>query len=164
MTRRRIRGNDRGSVTLETIILIPALFLLVNMALLCGRVMLANAAVRQAVEASARAGSVARNSNAAQLWGKATFAAFTTPSDIVGNMLNGNSLRCTSTPVDPDATPFFTSPGPASIGAGSFYTFKGTCVVSVTWLPGFTQSLTVTYTASSPVDPFRCHGAPGRPC
>lgn len=148
----RLRSReDRGTATIEMLFIVPALLVILNLVITCGRVVIVHSAVREAAQSAARSGSLARD-----------------PDTAYGNALTANSaviirngLHCESgRSFADDASAFLNQPGSsASVGAGSFYATTVTCKIPLLKLPGFGSagSVTVSYSALSPVDPYRCH-------
>lgn len=169
MRQRRTGGPgaaDAGSVTLEAVIIAPVIILLATVAVVLGRVETFHAAVQQAAQAAARAGSVSRTATTAQTNAKATWNGLmgTDPASTTPN----NDIHCTSAPPTTDTTVFDQAAGSATAkvdwqnatspaNAGAMFVFRGTCTLQSKWLLGvFGTDITVTETAYSPVDPYRC--------
>lgn len=142
MSRRWRSGRDRGSTTLEFVIVAPAVLLILAAAIYAGRVMIAGQTVEHAASAAARTASIARTGPAAQA--SATAAA--------QDSLTEQGLRCSSTSVSVDTGGFARPPGTAAT-----VTATVTCVVNASDLaaPGIPGSHTVTATATSPLDTYR---------
>ncbi len=159
MTRRRRRRSstgarpDGGSATIEMLIMVPALLVIFNLVIVCGRIIIVHSAIRHAAQAAARSGSLGRTDLAASGNATTTFAA---------EILN-NGLHCEGGKSFADITlAYLNAPGsPRSIGANSLYRVTISCTIPVLVLPGFDPNndpdITITYTAYSPVDPYRCH-------
>lgn len=163
------RKHETGSATIETLLIMPALILMLQLAFIVGRVAVAKAAVREAAQSAAREESLQRNEFAAQTLGQATFNDIINPLDATSfTPLPGNNLQCTSERGNgPDTTAFTNPPGPTGTGAGSYVFFTAICKLAAYRLPGLgsTINITIVYTAYSPLDPFRCHTIPGQqPC
>jgi len=134
--------EERGSMTLEMVIVAPALLLILAVVIFAGRVVLAGQSVEQAAADAARTASLARTAPAAQ-------AAADTAAR---NSLARQGLRCSSTTVNVDTAGFSIPPGtPATITATI------TCIVDTADLsaPGIPGSRTVTAHAASPLDIYR---------
>ena len=149
--RRRARGRrgEGGSATLEAVLLTPALILLLNLAVFAGRYAVLHAAVRQAAEHAARVGSTSRDLTSAD----------TNAGDIVQNFFyaNRSDVVCSNPDHPINDAAFLTRPV-----AGAMYSITVTCDLPVVYLlPGMTTSIHVSFTAYSPLDPYRCNGAPG---
>ena len=145
--------RDGGSATIEMLFIVPALFVILNLVIVCGRVIIVHSAVRNAAQAAARSGSISRIGTLGTGNADATFAA----------VILQNGLHCESGESFADIkTAFQNAPGsPRSFGATSLYSVTVSCTIPVIELPGFDPNtdpdVTVTYTAYSPVDPYRCH-------
>ena len=137
----RLRG-ERGSVTLEAVILIPAFLLFVALVIAAGRVAVARQGVQTAAAEAARQASIART--AGEATAKAQAGAQQTLAD--------QQLRCLSSSVVTDTSGFAAPVGtPASVSA------TVTCEVDLAGvaIPGLPGSLTITATFQSPLDTFR---------
>jgi Flp pilus assembly protein TadG len=136
------RDDDRGSASLEFVVLAPALLALIGLLIVGGRVAIANNSVEQAADEAARSASISRTAAGARA--AATEGARRT--------LGEQGLRCSSIGVDIDASGFAVPVGvPAQVRA------TVTCVVRLAdvAVPGFPGSRTVTATAVSPLDTYR---------
>ena len=137
----RLRG-ERGSVTLEAVILIPAFLLFVALVIAAGRVAVARQGVQTAAAEAARQASIART--AGEATAKAQAGAQQTLAD--------QQLQCLSSSVVTDTSGFAAPVGtPASVSA------TVTCEVDLAGvaIPGLPGSLTITATFQSPLDTFR---------
>lgn len=137
----RPRG-DRGSTTLEAVIIMPTFMLFVALIIAAGRVQMARQSVDAAAVEAARAASISRTSGEAQSRASAG-----------GNQaLTNQGLRCTSTSVSIDTSGYSVPVGtPASVSA----TIVCILDVSDVAIPGLPGSLTITRSASSPLDTYR---------
>jgi len=142
MTARHHKDRERGSATLELVIIAPAILLILAAAIYAGRVTIAGQSVEHAAADAARTASIARTGPTAQ-----------TSADAAGRgSLAQQGLRCSSTSVSVDTSGFSRPAGtPATVTATI------TCVVSTSDLaaPGIPGSHTVTATATSPIDTYR---------
>lgn len=134
-------GGERGSATLELVVVAPALLLFLGLVVMAGRVAVVGNAVQQAAAAAAREASLARTPAAAQA------AARQTAID----QLAQQDLRCAPLTVTVDTTGFAAAVGtPADVQA------RVACTVSFTDLalplPG-QRALTADVT--SPLDTYR---------
>ncbi len=139
------RRDDRGSVTLEFVVLTPVLLALLGLLIMAGRVAIASNSVEAAADEAARSASISRTAAGAR----------SSAQDGARRSLAQQDLRCTSVQVDVDTSGFAVPVGlPAQVSA------TVTCVVSLAdlALPGFPGSRTVTATAVSPVDTYRERG------
>ena len=143
--RRRLHrrlGGERGSISLELVVLTPVLLLVIGVLIFGGRLELAKQAVQSAATQAAREASIART----QLEANATADAAATRS------LAEQGLECITSSVSVDTSGFASPAGtPATITA------EVTCVVQLSDLavPGLPGSKTVTATADSPLDTYR---------
>ena len=137
----RLRG-ERGSVTLEAVILIPAFLLFVALVIAAGRVAVARQGVQTAAAEAARQASIART--AGEATAKAQAGAQQTLAD--------QQLQCLSSSVVTDTSGFAAPVGtPASVSA------TVTCQVDLAGvaIPGLPGSLNITASFQSPLDTFR---------
>ncbi|MFL6112530.1 MAG: TadE/TadG family type IV pilus assembly protein [Catenulispora sp.] len=169
MTTMGFRGSDGGSVTIEAVILAPVIFLLITVAVVVGRIATFHEVVQQAVQAAARAGSVSRAQSSADDAALATWNRMVAPDLVSG--APSNDINCDPVSQTWSSAGFTNTPGAKSAiavngnPAGTMYIFTGTCVLRTKWLLGlFSTDITVTETAYSPVDPYRCHGNASSPC
>lgn len=135
-------GGERGSATLEAVILIPAFLLFVALVIAGGRVAMARQGVQTAAAEAARQASIART--AGEATAKAQAGAQQTLAD--------QQLQCRSSSVVTDTSGFTAPVGtPASVSA------TVTCEVDLAGvaIPGLPGSLTITATFQSPLDTFR---------
>lgn len=139
--RRRLSG-ERGSVSLELVVLTPGLLLVIGVLIYGGRLELAKQSVQSAASQAAREASIARTQPEAN----STADAAATRS------LAEQGLNCVTSSVSVDTSAFASPAGtPATITA------VVTCVVNLSDLavPGIPGSQTVTATADSPLDTYR---------
>jgi len=135
-------SSDRGSATVELVILAPTLLLFLLLAIYAGRVAMARQSVHAAAADAARTASIARTQTAAA--GNARAAADAT--------LAAEGLRCLDTQVDLDTAAFA-----APIGTPGTVAATVTCTVDLTDLtvPGVPGSRRLTATVTSPLDTYR---------
>jgi Flp pilus assembly protein TadG len=135
-------SSDRGSATVELVILAPTLLLFLLLAIYAGRVAMARQSVHAAAADAARTASIARTQAAAA--GNARAAADAT--------LAAEGLRCLDTQVDLDTAAFA-----APIGTPGTVAATVTCTVDLTDLtvPGVPGSRRLTATVTSPLDTYR---------
>ena len=139
---RRRLGGERGSVSLEMVILTPGLLLVIGVLIYGGRLELAKQSVQSAASQAAREASIARTQPEAN----STADAAATRS------LAEQGLNCVTSSVSVNTSGFASPAGtPATITA------EVTCVVNLSDLavPGIPGSQTVTATADSPLDTYR---------
>jgi len=145
MTRTPRRGVERGSVSVELVVLAPVLLLFVLGVVFAGRYALAQQSVQAAAAEAARVASIARS--AAEATGTATQAASAS--------LDNQDLRCTTKLVSVDAGAFANRPGvPGTVSA------TVSCQVDMSDLafPGIPGNRTLQATATSPLDTYRARG------
>ena len=139
---RRQCQAERGSATLELAILAPAVLVLIGLAIVGGRVVLADAAVEQAAAAAAREASLARDPQTAHA--RAVGAA--------QRSLGSQGIDCVHEDIDVNTAGFAIPVGrPASVSASV------ACTVSLSDLavPGAPGQRTLTATVTSPLDRYR---------
>jgi len=130
---------------LEVLVLAPAFFLLIDLAVYAGTVATTRAAARHAADTAAREASAARTGTSAA------------QETAVANALLGSqhlgTLTCTGAVADDSVYQ-------APLGQHASVTFKVTChatVVGVTF-PGIPNSFDYSTTATSVLDPYRWRG------
>ena len=139
----RPRGRDqRGSATLELVIVIPATLLILSAIIMAGRLALAHQAIQAVAYDAARAASVARDRGTA-----ASDAA-----RVAGFSLASNGLSCTHTSTNVDTSGFT-----AAVGQAAAVSVAVTCVVGLgdLSLPGIPGTVTLEADAISPIDTYR---------
>ncbi|WP_336921820.1 pilus assembly protein [Aquipuribacter sp. SD81] len=139
------RRGDRGTTTLEFVVVVPGLLLLVGLLAVAGRVALAGTAVEAAAAAAARQASLERSAGQASASGQQAAR---------GN-LDGQGLDCASVQVDVDTSGFARPVGtPAQVRA------TVTCAVRLSdlSLPGVPGTTRLDATAVSPLDTYRVRG------
>lgn len=140
--KRRIRAGERGSATIEAVIVLPAFVLFISLIIAAGRVQLAHQSVDAAAAEAARAASIARTAGEAQ--SRATTSG--------QQALTNQGLACSSTSVSIDSTGFGMPVGtPATVSA----TVTCTVDLSDVAIPGLPGAITITSTMQSPLDVFR---------
>jgi Flp pilus assembly protein TadG len=129
-------------VTLELVVLAPAVLLLIGLAVAGGRVVLGDAAVDQAAAAAAREASLARDPATAVARAEAAVAV----------SLDRQDLHCHSTSVDVDVADFA-----RPVGQPGSVTATVTCYVPLgdLFVPGLPGSRRLEATATSPLDRYR---------
>ncbi|MGD8200920.1 TadE/TadG family type IV pilus assembly protein [Ornithinimicrobium sp. W1679] len=134
--------GQRGSISVEMVVLGPVLLLFVLAVLFAGRYALAQQAVQAAAAEAARAASIARS--AEQASGAATGAASAS--------LSNQDVRCATASVSVDTAAFASRPGTPGVVTASV-----SCQVDMSDLafPGIPGNRTVEATMSSPVDTYR---------
>lgn len=134
--------RDEGSATLELAILTPALFGLLALVVVAGRLEVAGGAVEQASAAAARDASLARTPAAAR---QAALAAATAS-------LAGQDLHCAAVTVVVDTGGFA-----APVGTTAEVSARVSCTVNMADLaiPGAPGTRTLTAETSSALDRYR---------
>ena len=139
---RRERLGEQGSATLELAILSPAVLALIGLAIVGGRVVLADAAVEQAAAAAAREASLARDPQSAHARGVGA----------AQRSLGSQGIDCVREAIDVNTAGFAIPVGqPASVSASV------ACTVSLSDLavPGAPGQRTLAATVTSPLDRYR---------
>jgi len=141
MNTRRLHA-DRGSATIEAVIIAPAFLLFIGLIIGTGRVAIAHQNVESAAAEAARSASMARNPDQARA--DATASAQHT--------LTNQGTNCASLTVTIDTSGFS-----APVGTPAHVTATITCVLSLAELsvPGMPGTVQVTATVASPLDTFR---------
>ncbi|MFK5634217.1 TadE/TadG family type IV pilus assembly protein [Ornithinimicrobium sp. LYQ103] len=143
MTRRApAAGRDRGSVTVELVVLAPVLLLFVLGVFFAGRYALAQQAVQAAAAEAARAASIARSASEAS--GTAAGAAAAS--------LANQDVRCLTRSVAVDTSAFAQAPGTPGLVSATV-----SCQVDMSDLafPGIPGNRNLESTMSSPLDTYR---------
>lgn len=143
MTKAKVgSAADRGSATLEVVVLAPALLLLLGLVVTAGRLVVAEGAIEEAARDGARQASTARGASAAASIAR-TAAEGT---------LAAQGLRCASSGVSVDTSGFSVPVGqPAQVTA----TVTCTVQLSDVAVPGTPGSKTLRASFSSPIDRYR---------
>lgn len=136
------RDQERGSATIEAVIIVPALMLFVALIVAAGRVQMAHQSVDAAAAEAARAASISRTANEAQT------RATTSGTQALANQ----GLKCATTTVTVDTSGFA-----APVGAPATVSATVSCVVALddVALPGLPGAITVDATVHSPLDTYR---------
>jgi len=143
MTRRA--RQERGSATIEAVILAPAFLLFIGLIIGAGRVAMAHQSVEAAAAEAARSASVARTADQAR-------AEATAGAD---HALTNQGVRCASLTVTVDTSGFS-----VPVGTPAKVTATISCVVSLAELsvPGMPGTVQVVASVGSPLDTFRGRG------
>ncbi len=133
--------DERGSVSVEAAVGLPAFALFIGLVVMGGRVAIADQAVEAAAFDAARAASAARTQSAAITTGRAAAEMSLASQDV----------RCATTTVVVDASAFN-----APLGSTAQVSVTLTCRLRLTdlGLPGV-DGRTITATARSPLDAYR---------
>lgn len=140
MTRRR---RERGSATIEMVVVAPALLLVIGLLIVGGRITLANGAVEHAAAEAARSATLARTQGEA--YADALDAAYRT--------LDRQNIQCVGNPsVSPELGAFSTLPGQAAS-----VTVTVVCVADLSdiAIPGLPGTRRLEAQVSSPLDTYR---------
>jgi Flp pilus assembly protein TadG len=135
-------GRERGSATLELVIVIPAMLLMIAAIIMAGRLAMAQQAMQAVANDAARAASLARTSSEARREADNVFTY----------ALAMNGLSCTSSTVEVD-TAGFSRP----VGAAATVTADASCQVRLGDLsfPGVPGTIDIQATGISPIDTYR---------
>ena len=136
------RGERGGSSAVELVIVVPAVVMLMALAIAGGRVWMAESAVRQAAGAAARAASLDRTAGAAAATGRQVAAA----------NLASSGLECVATSVSVN-TGAFARP----VGTPGTITSQVSCTITMSdlLLPGSPGQRTISGEGSAPLDTYR---------
>ena len=134
--------NERGSASVEAVIIVPAIGLFIALLIFAGRVTLAHQTVNAAAAEAARTATIARTPTDADTRARQAAQA----------MLTEQNTVCAGTEISIDTSGFA-----RPIGTPAQVTVTVTCHTQLAdlTLPGVGGTLTITSTASSPLDPFR---------
>jgi Flp pilus assembly protein TadG len=140
-TRRR---DERGSATVEAVLVAVALGVFIGLIILGGRVQMAKQAVQSTAYDAARSASISRTSGEAHATGESAALA----------SLSQQGIDCTHSSVQIDTSAFNTPLG--TTGSAALVSATVTCVIDVSGLgiPGL-RSRTITTTMTSPLDSYR---------
>ena len=137
-------AGERGSAALELLILAPVLILLICMVIAAGRIAVARGAIDAAARDAARQASIARSPQ----------EALSSAQSTAGAELGGERLNCSVLSVGlPGVYRAFATP----LGQPTSVTATVRCTVSLSdlILPGMPGSVPLTFSFSSPLDPYR---------
>lgn len=134
--------RERGSASLELVIIAPAFLLLLTVLVFAGRVALAQQAVTAAAADAARAASIERTATTAR----------TTATTAASQVLAAQGLSCSTTQVALDTAGFA-----APVGLPATVTATVTCTLALADLsaPGIPGSKVIEATMTSPLDAHR---------
>lgn len=137
------RRDDRGSAALEAAVLAPPLLAILVVIAVSGRIGIAHQSVDSAAAAGARAASIARTKSQAD----------SAARSVVNDTLANQGVTCLNLQVTTDRAGFDTPVGrEASVEVTVTCQVNLSDLVSGTGVPG---SVTLSGTASSPLDQFR---------
>jgi len=139
---RRPSGGERGSASLEMVILAPALLLVLAVLVFAGRLALAQQAVTAAAADAARTASIARTATTAS----------STASAAAAHTLTSQGVACANTQVDVDTAAFA-----APVGSPGTVNVHVACTVNLADLavPGIPGAKVLSDTMTSPLDTHR---------
>ena len=139
------RCSQRGSVTVELALVVPALVLVLGLLVAGGRIWFARTSVTEAAQTAARSASLARTAAAATVAGR----------DAGQASLSTAGLRCSATTVQVTTAAFAVPVGtPATVRAEVRCTVPLDDVV----LPGLAGSLLLTGHGAAALDTYRSRG------
>lgn len=134
-------SRERGSASLEMVVLAPALLLVLAVLVLAGRLALAQQAVTAAAADAARTASIARTAPAAATAARAAATA----------SLTGQGLDCTGLDVVVDTAAFA-----APLGTPTTVAADVACTLDLDLaIPGLPGSRVISARMSSPLDTWR---------
>lgn len=135
-------GRERGSASLEMVILAPALLLVLAVLVFAGRLALAQQAVTAAAADAARTASIARTAPAAS----------STASAAAAHALTSQGVSCANTQIDVDTAVFA-----APVGSPGTVSVRVACTVDLADLavPGIPGAKVLSATMTSPLDTHR---------
>lgn len=151
------RRADRGSASVEVVILAPVFIGLIALAVLAGRTVVARYAIEMAAHDAARAASIARTANDAIADGRTAVEAALAGQrlncdpaasvTLLGRLPSGATVSIEDA-FDPDVVP---------LGTAVFIVANVSCDVSFGDLgvPGFPSSVSIETTFVSPLDRYR---------
>lgn len=137
--------DERGSVTVEFVLVVPALVLMLGLMVAGGRLWFARTTVTEAAQTAARAASLARDAGAGRQAGQSAGK----------QSLATAGLVCNSQSVNVDTSAF-------SVEVGTPATLTATVSCRVPFadvlLPGIPGSISLTSTGRSALDTYRTRG------
>lgn len=136
------RAGERGSATIEAVMLLPVFMLFVLLIIVAGRYAIAQQVVQAAAAEAARTASIARTQGEAARDARAAAARSFTE----------RGLRCTSQHISVDTTGFA-----APVGTPAAVTATVACAVETgdLALPGLPGHRTLAASVTSPIDTYR---------
>ncbi|MFF2374779.1 TadE/TadG family type IV pilus assembly protein [Streptomyces xiamenensis] len=138
-------GSERGALSLEAVVLLPALLLVLMLVIAFGRISSSGNTVDTAARNAARAASLERSAESARSAGES----------VAFDILHNHGMLCTSMSVS-ISTGGFAVP----VGQPASATATVTCTVPLSdiGLPGLPGTKTLTSTFTSPIDSYRQRG------
>ena len=140
MRARPDRAGERGSVTLEVVVLVPAVLLIVALLVAGGRIWQARDQVTEAAHRAARAATVRSDATTSAALAEKTAAA------------NLAGVGCHHPQVDIDDAALRRDPG---VGGTVSVTVRCTVPLADLLVPGLAGEMTIEASAASPVDRYR---------
>jgi len=139
--RHRCGSDDRGTLTVELVVLTPVVLVLLLVSLVVGRVVEARQQVVEAARAGAEAAAVLPTVGTAQWVG-----SINSVIDLIGR-----THTCAHAAISIDTSHFM---------PGGFVTAHVSCLVTLSdvGFPGLPGSTTVSASATAPLDPYRAVG------
>lgn len=134
-------GRERGSTTLEAVVIAPALLAVVALVIMAGRVAVAGQSVQTAAAQAARDVSLQRTPAAGAAIGR----------DTAHRVLDGQGLACASTEIDVDASDLA-----LPVGRSGAVSVEVVCRVALSnvALPGLPGSKVLRASTTMPTDPW----------
>ncbi len=136
------REHERGSATLELVIVTPVMILILAAIIAAGRIGLAQQAVQTVAYDAARAASISRDA------GSARSAA----QQVAALSMTSNHLNCSTSNVNISTAGFSSAVGTKAVVDA---TILCTVQLSDIALPGIPGAVTIERDATSPIDQFR---------
>lgn len=138
----RNKKRDRGSATLELVIVAPIMLLILAGIVAAGRIALAQQAVQSVAYDVARAASISRDAPSAR----------SAAQQVAALSLASNQLGCAPSTIDVTTGGFSSAVGSTAVVDA---TILCTVRLSDIALPGIPGSITITRAATSPIDQYR---------
>jgi Flp pilus assembly protein TadG len=134
--------DERGAVTMELVLIVPALIIMLGLLIAGGRIWFAKSTVMQAAQSASRAASLARSAGEAGAAGR----------DAAQASLQTGGLDCAARSASIDTHAFAVTVGtPATVRA----TVHCTITFADVLLPGIPGSMTISRSAGSALDTYR---------
>lgn len=140
--KRSTSTSQRGSATIEAVIVLPAFMLFVSLIIAAGRVQMAHQSLDAAAAEAARAASISRTAGEAQTRALASGQ----------QALLNQGLACSSTNISVDTSGFAVPVGTQASVSATVVCVVDLADIAISGLPG---SITITSTMESPLDLFR---------
>ncbi len=134
--------DERGAVTVELVVIVPALIIMLGLLIAGGRIWFAKSTVAQAAQSASRAASLERSAGAARVAGR----------DAARSSLSTAGLDCADQSATIDTSGF-------AVAVGAPATVRATVTCTITFadvlLPGIPGSMAVSRTEASALDTYR---------